>query len=170
MKYTWAWRSLRLAFRLFSGIVGQLGWIQGCLKKDGCSLQNNNLLQHWLIISVNNNKKNKHCDFFSSTKKTIYLYPFTDRQVDRMGNSCLTLVYSAMIVQTHADGETGLFVLFVLSTTSVIWKMLQVLYLRGFIPIFYFIFYFYYWAHTFTRNICTRPGGQRGNLALAETC
>ena len=43
--------------------------------------------------------------FFSSTKKTIYLYPFTDSAGGQMERT-ETLVYSAMIVQTHAAMKT----------------------------------------------------------------
>lgn len=43
--------------------------------------------------------------FFSSTKKTIYLYPFTDSAGGQLERT-ETLVYSAMIVQTHAAMKT----------------------------------------------------------------
>lgn len=64
-------------------------------KKDLCPLQNNHLFQHWLHISVKTKQKHRVFFFFFYTKKTIYLYPFTDSAggYDGVENGWHTPVY-----------------------------------------------------------------------------
>lgn len=68
-------------------------------------------------LSKKNNKKTKtkeikkHCVFFSSTKKTIYLYPFTDSAGGQDGvqwraDTCVQC-YDCADRCEDADGETG---------------------------------------------------------------